>query len=165
MTTVTVTPTTNRVAFTNATTRVTPVTIDHQVTVDNVVQNITVDTKQVTLSLVNTPLSVNVQNVQTKVVSAAIQGPQGPAGAGGGGDEIAVLNKAERSDTVEDSPSAGDITVYYAIAAPQTAEASLAWLVTRTIYLADGGAFDSSKTFASLAEDQDWTNHLTHTYT
>ena len=118
-----------------------------------------------TLRLVETPVAVSVISDTISVISGGIQGPQGPAGVDATSDEIIVLNKAERRDTVEDVPSVGDITVYYGVADPQTLPSAGSWLVTRLIYTADGGAFDSVKTFAGTGiEDQVWDNHLALSY-
>jgi len=80
-------------------------------------------------------------------------------------DHIEVLNKAERKDLVEDSPSAGDITQYYGVAAPFSANDDAVWLVSRQIFTKDGGVFDAEKKFASKGYDKTWDGRLSHIYT
>ncbi len=167
---VTIGSTTNKVIVNSPATLVIPQNLDHTVTVGNTVHTLSVATPKVTLQLVQTPVAVSVQSDTIGVITAATQGPQGiqgPAGppGTGTGDEINVLNKAERQDTVEDAPGVGDITVYYGIADPQSLDAAASWLITRQIYTADGEAFDSAKRFASPDEDQIWDNHLALVYT
>ena len=144
--------------------------IDTAVTVGNIVHTVSASNAQVTLKLIQNPVAVSVQSATIGVITGGIQGPegaQGPTGPQGptSGDEITVLNKTERKDVVEDSPSVGDITIYYGVANPQTATSSAAWLITRQIFLADGGVYDSDKKFASPDYDQIWDNRLGLTYT
>jgi len=152
-------PVTNKVTVNNAQTVVSPVIINNQVTTPAQVQVITPNNTQVSLKLVQTSLAVNVQSDTINILAVGIQGPAGPES-----NVISVLNKAERTDTVENIPAAGDITIYYGIAAPQSANASAVWLITRKIFLKDGGAFDSEKRFASLVENQVWDNRLALSY-
>jgi len=154
-----VTNITNKVAVNSSQVIVAPVIINNQVVTPAQVQVISPDNTQVTLRLVQTSLAVNVQSDTIKILAVGIQGPAGPVS-----NEIDVLNKAERTDTEEDTPAPGDITIYYGIAAPQSLNASAVWLITRKIFLKDGGAFDSEKRFASLVENQVWDNRLALSY-
>lgn len=156
---VSLTSVTNKVAVSSAQVVVSPVIVKNQVVVPNQVQVITADNTQVNLRLVQTALAVNIQSDTINILAVGIQGPAGPLS-----NEINVLNKAERKDTEENTPGAGDITQYYGIAAPQSANASAVWLITRTIFLKDGGAFDTEKLFASLVENQVWDNRLALSY-
>ena len=173
---VALTTTKNSVSVTGLTTLVEPLTTDVTVVVAGSPTTITVNDTKVNLSVAETIVAVTVQSDTISVISAATQGPQGPVGSQGpvgttgpqgptSGDEFSVLNKAERNDTVEDAPATGDITIYYGIAAPQSLETAAVWLITKFVYLKDGGAFDGSKTFASITEDMKWSDHLIHTYT
>lgn len=155
--TVQVSNVTNQVQVTSPVTVVTPEYKNHTVVVDGQVHVLEVTTKKVTLTLVQTPVAVN---VQSSIINVLTGGFRGPPGVDAVSDEIIVLNKAERTDTVEDTPAAGDITVYYGIAAPQSLNASAVWLITKQIFLRDGGGFDSEKRFASVVEDQIWDNRL-----
>lgn len=148
---------TNRIQVISPVTVVTPEVTEHQVTVDGQVHILEVTTKKVTLTLVQTPVAVN---VQSSIINVLAGGFRGFPGVDAVSDEIIVLNKAERTDTVENTPSPGDITVYYGIAAPQSLNASAVWLITKKIFLRDGGGFDNEKRFASKVEDQIWDNHL-----
>jgi hypothetical protein len=162
---VNITNTLNKVIVTSPVTTVTPENIDHTVVVDGTTHVLSVSSPNVTLRVVQNPVAVSVQSATIGVVTGGVQGPQGPPGLDATSDEIIVLNKAERQDTVEDTPTAGDITVYYGVATPQTLDSSALWLITRQIYTADGEAFDSAKRFASVAEDQIWNDRLGLTYT
>lgn len=154
-----VTNVTNQVAVSSARVVVSPVIVNNQVTAPNITQVINAANTQVNLRLVQTSLAVNVQSDTINILAVGIQGPAGPLS-----NEISVLNKAERKDTEENTPSAGDITQYYGIAAPQSLNANPVWLITKTIFLKDGGAFDSEKLFASLVENQIWDNRLALPY-
>ena len=137
---------------------------------DNVKYTLSLSNPNVAMQVVSMPVAVSVETTTIGVVTAGVQGPEGALGPIGpqgptSGDEISVLNKAEQKNTVEDSPGIDDITVYYGIANPQSALADPVWLVTRQIFLADGNAFDSQKTFASTLYDQVWNDHLSLTYT
>ena len=150
---------TNQVAVNSSQVVVAPVIVNNQVVTPAQVQVISPANTQVNLRLVQTALAVNVQSDTINILAVGIQGPAGPLS-----NEISVLNKAERKDTVENTPGAGDITLYYGIAAPQSANASAVWLITRKIFLKDGGAFDSEKQYASLVENQIWDNRLALSY-
>jgi len=156
---VAITNVTNKVAVNSAQVIVAPVIVNNQVTTPAQVQVITPANTQVALRLVQTAVAVSVQSDTINILAVGIQGPAGPLS-----NEISVLNKAERTDTVENIPAVGDITLYYGIAAPQSANASAVWLITRAIFLKDGGAFDSEKLFASLVENQIWDNRLALSY-
>ena len=156
---VAITNVTNKVAINSSQVVVAPVIINNQVVTPAQVQVISPDNTQVNLQLVQTALAVNVQSDTINILAVGIQGPAGPLS-----NEISVLNKAERTDTVENIPAAGDITQYYGIAAPQSANASAVWLITRKIFLKDGGAFDSEKQYASIVENQIWDNRLALSY-
>ncbi len=124
-------------------------------------------TESVTLVLDDNSLVIEVPDDTQSVQTIGFVGPAGAAGADGAdatSSEVIVLNKAERKDVVEDSPSAGDITVYYGIADPLSDTADPVWLITQTVYLADGDSFDAIKLFASNAQDQVWDDHLTLVY-
>lgn len=76
--------------------------------------------------------------------------------------DLDVLNKAEQKEIVYDSPSVGDITIYYGIAEPLSLTSDPVWLITRTIYVAPD--LDSTKKFASASFNKVWDDYLTHTY-
>ncbi len=160
----------NSISIVGITTLVEPAILNPTVSIDGLPTQVLLSDDKVTVSLVDSPVAVEVQSASISVITGATQGPQGPIGVTGptgptNGDEISVLNKSERKNTVEDSPSTGDITVYYGIAIPQSLNNAAVWLITRTIYLADGGAFDSEKKYASLTENKIWDNHLSFIYT
>ncbi|MCP3669170.1 MAG: hypothetical protein GY814_01775 [Gammaproteobacteria bacterium] len=124
-------------------------------------------TEPVTLVLDDNSLVIEVPDDTQSVQTIGFVGPAGAAGADGAdatSSEVIVLNKAERKNVVEDSPSTGDITVYYGIANPLSDDADPVWLITQTVYLADGDSFDAIKLFASDAQDQVWNDHLTLVY-
>lgn len=94
------------------------------------------------------------------------QGIQGPTGdVTNVSEEEFMLTKAVEKDVIEDSPGAGDITIYKGTAVAQTLTSAASWLVSRETFTVDGDLFDSSKKFASGAEDQIWDNRLSLTYT
>lgn len=157
----------NTVALNSITTTVSPVVKINTVTLDNSGVSVEVVTNSITLAVSTTLVSVAIQSPVVSVIAIGSQGPQGiqgPSGNEGTGDEISVLNKAEQKDTIEDSPSVGDITVYYGIASPQTATSAASWLITKQVFLQDGGVFDSSKKFASTTENQVWDNRISLMY-
>lgn len=162
--------TVNSVSIAATTVLVEPAISKPTISIEALSPQVLLSNDEVTLSIVDSPVAVEVQSTSISVVTGATQGPQGPIGVTGpqgptNGDEISVLNKAERKDTIEDTPSAGDITVYYGIAVPQSLETAAVWLITKIIYTKDGGAFDSAKTYASTTENMKWSDHLIHTYT
>ena len=107
---------TNNVAVSNPTISVTPQVVQHTVTLGGNTTTVNVATQNVTVRSVENPVAVSVQSATIGVISGGVQGPegaQGPVGPQGptSGDEITVLNKAERKDVVEDSPGVGDLMV------------------------------------------------------